>query len=119
LPLLLQVMFPEVLRISGLGASQQLASVSAACTTCQQEHSSEVLLFEELGRLLADVRAFVRRGRTRDVSGMLGQLVDTARKVCSAISTHMQVGGHSSNACFACWVAVYLHSCIIGAARSS
>jgi hypothetical protein len=27
------------------------------------------------------------------VSGMLGQLVDTARKVCSAISTHMQVCG--------------------------
>jgi hypothetical protein len=93
---ILQVMFPEVLRISGLAPSQQLASVTAACTTCQQEHSSEVLLFEELGRLLADVRAFVRRGRTRDVSGMLGQLVDTARKVCSAISTHMQVGGTSS-----------------------
>ncbi|WIA41165.1 hypothetical protein OEZ86_004781 [Tetradesmus obliquus] len=85
-----EVMFPEVLRISGLAASPQLASVAAACATCQAEHGSEVLLFEELGRLLADVRAFVRRGRTRDVSGMLGQLVGTARKVCAAISTHMQ-----------------------------
>jgi hypothetical protein len=104
--LLLQVMFPEVLRISGLGAaaSQQLASVTAACTTCQEEHSSEVLLFEELGRLLADVRAFVRRGRTRDVSGMLGQLVDTARKVCSAISTHMQVRGFGFRVWGSVWV---------------
>lgn len=81
-------MFPEVLRLSGLGSN--LASVITACGTCQQEHTSEVVLFEELGRLLADVRAFVRRGRTRDVSGMLGQLVDTAQKVCSAIGAHMQ-----------------------------
>jgi len=39
---------------------------------------------------LADVRAYVRRGRTRDVTGMLGKLVETAKRVCVAISTHMQ-----------------------------
>eukprot|EP00879_Flechtneria_rotunda_P008507 GHRR01008912.1.p1 GENE.GHRR01008912.1~~GHRR01008912.1.p1 ORF type:complete len:1552 (+),score=616.00 GHRR01008912.1:172-4827(+) len=83
-----EVMFPEVLRISGLGPNHP-ARVMAACTACQEEHTSELSLFEELGRLLADVRAFVRRGRTRDVSGMLGQLVDTARRVSSAISAHM------------------------------
>lgn len=43
-----------------------------------------------MGRLLADVRAYVRRGRTRDVSGMLGKLVETSQRVCTAISTHMQ-----------------------------
>jgi hypothetical protein len=50
----------------------------------------QIALFEGLGRLLADVRAYVRRGRTRDVSGMLGKLVETANRVCAAISTHMQ-----------------------------
>jgi hypothetical protein len=50
----------------------------------------QIALFEGMGRLLADVRAYVRRGRTRDVSGMLGKLVETANRVCAAISTHMQ-----------------------------
>jgi hypothetical protein len=50
----------------------------------------QIALFESLGRLLADVRAYVRRGRTRDVSGMLGKLVETANRVSAAISTHMQ-----------------------------
>ncbi len=50
----------------------------------------QIALFESLGRMLADVRAYVRRGRTRDVSGMLGKLVETANRVSAAISTHMQ-----------------------------
>jgi hypothetical protein len=50
----------------------------------------QIALFENMGRLLADVRAYVRRGRTRDVPGMLGKLVETSNRVCAAISTHMQ-----------------------------
>jgi hypothetical protein len=69
---------------------QQAGSVLAACSTCQEEHCSEVALFEELGRLLSDVRAHVRRGRTRDLSGMLARLVDTSRRACGAITSHMQ-----------------------------
>ena len=83
LMLCFQVLFPEVLRLS------ELHEVLAACALCRQEHSDEVSLFEELGRLLADVRAYARRGR-REVRGMLTQLVDTAQRVCGAISSHMQ-----------------------------
>lgn len=60
---------------------------------CSHPHlirSLQVALFEELGRLLADVRAHVRRGRTRDVCGLLGQLVTSSRRVCAAITSHMQ-----------------------------
>jgi hypothetical protein len=101
-----EVMFPEAVRLSssssnnsnssiaaaggGSGAAGQSGTVAAACNTCHEEHCSEVMLFEELGRLLADVRAHVRRGRTRDVTGMLGKLVDTAKRACGAISAHMQ-----------------------------
>ncbi|KAF8062684.1 zinc finger protein BRUTUS-like [Scenedesmus sp. PABB004] len=84
-----EVMFPAVLRVSGLAPSA-LSALLATCSACQAEHGSELALFEELGRLLADVRAFVRRGRTRDVSGLLAKLVSTARDVCDAIGGHMQ-----------------------------
>lgn len=68
---------------------------SAAGRVCAEREAAagvivQIALFEGLGRLLADVRAYVRRGRTRDVPGMLGKLVETANRVCAAISTHMQ-----------------------------
>jgi hypothetical protein len=95
-----QVLFPEVFRLTlaavppaphaGSAAGADLGSAArAACSACQREHSEEVSLFEELGRLLADVRALARRGR-REAGGMLGQLVDAARRVCSAISAHIK-----------------------------
>ncbi|GBF95645.1 hypothetical protein Rsub_08627 [Raphidocelis subcapitata] len=95
-----EVLFPEVIRLSraggGVDANNAAAAAAAlqsaaraACSACQQEHADEVSLFEELGRLLADVRALARRGR-REAGGMLGQLVDASRRVCAAISAHMR-----------------------------
>jgi len=62
-PLPLQVMYPEVRRL-GLKHDQVLD----ATLRCMHDHEEEVTLLEDLGRLLADVRAFVRRGRK--VSGV-------------------------------------------------
>ncbi|KIY98471.1 hypothetical protein MNEG_9490 [Monoraphidium neglectum] len=93
-----EVMFPEVMRLSqgggdagaaGAAGAALQAAARVACGTCQREHAEEVSLFEELGRLLADVRALARRGR-REAGGMLGQLVGAARRVCAAISVHMR-----------------------------
>jgi iron-sulfur cluster repair protein YtfE (RIC family) len=94
-----EVMFPEVMRLSkgafpaGAPAAADAAVLQSAarlaCSTCQREHAEEVSRFEELGRLLADVRALARRGR-REAAGMLGQLVHALRRVCSVISAHMR-----------------------------
>ncbi len=51
-----EVLFPEVQRLAmyvGDGAAQQ----------CEKDHAAELSSFEDLGRMLADVRAFARRGR--------------------------------------------------------
>lgn len=51
-------MYPEVRR---LGLTHN--NVLDATLQCMHDHAEEVTLLEDLGRLLADVRAYVRRGR--------------------------------------------------------
>jgi hypothetical protein len=58
--MMLQVMYPAVRRLM---PSKEHASVIDATILCTHEHEAETSLLEELGRLLADVRALVRRGR--------------------------------------------------------
>ncbi len=53
-----EVMLPEAHKLA-----PEQAGAAAACSRCTAEHQREVALFEDLGHLLADVRAFARRGR--------------------------------------------------------
>lgn len=57
------MLFPEVQRLAA--ANVQLAGGAAAAhqQQCEKDHAAELSSFEDLGRLLADVRAFARRGR--------------------------------------------------------
>lgn len=51
-----EVLFPEVQRLA--------ANVGGkAANQCEKDHQAELSSFEDLGRLLADVRSFARRGR--------------------------------------------------------
>jgi hypothetical protein len=62
-------MLPEAHRLA-----PDQPGVGAACQRCQAEHSREVGLFEDLGHLLADVRAFARRGRKVGAGRAAGRL---------------------------------------------
>lgn len=52
------------------------------------EEEDEVALLEELGRQLADVRQYSRRG-SREAASALARLVATAERVCAALRGHM------------------------------
>ena len=79
--------------------------VRAACNPLSHDesHDAEVSALERLGRLLADVRAFARRGR-KEVVTMLERLSGTAEQVwalrdfvCVCVCIHVRVAlcGHA------------------------
>ncbi len=63
-------------------AGEEARAAHAACSECEREHESEASALEDLGRLLADVRAFARRGR-KEVAQMLHKLCTAAEQVRS------------------------------------
>ncbi|GIL45357.1 hypothetical protein Vafri_2604 [Volvox africanus] len=77
-----EVLFPEVQRLAtnvgGMAAKQ-----------CEKDHQAELSSFEDLGRMLADVRSFARRGR-KEVASMLEKLCCSAEAVHKSIQHHMQ-----------------------------
>ncbi|GIL78726.1 hypothetical protein Vretimale_373 [Volvox reticuliferus] len=77
-----EVLFPEVQRLAtnvgGMAAQQ-----------CEKDHQAELSSFEDLGRMLADVRSFARRGR-KEVASMLEKLCCSAEAVHTSIQHHMQ-----------------------------
>lgn len=64
------------------------ASASTNRHKCEEEHVSESAQFEELGRLLGDVRACVRRG-AKGVELLTQDLSQVADKLARAMSRHM------------------------------
>ncbi|EFJ48814.1 hypothetical protein VOLCADRAFT_60154 [Volvox carteri f. nagariensis] len=76
-----EVLFPEVQRLA--------ANVGGrAAHQCEKDHQAELSSFEDLGRMLADVRSFARRGRK--VASMLEKLCCSAEAVHASIQHHMQ-----------------------------
>lgn len=63
-------------------------TASAKRHKCEDEHVSESAQFEELGRLLGDVRACVRRG-AKGVELLTQDLSQVADKLARAMSRHM------------------------------
>ncbi|GAX84312.1 hypothetical protein CEUSTIGMA_g11734.t1 [Chlamydomonas eustigma] len=82
-----EVMYPAVRQLM---SQAEHASVVDATMLCTHEHEAETSLLEELGRLLADVRALVRRGRKEVVAGMLERLYDISERVCGSMEEHMR-----------------------------
>ncbi|KXZ51428.1 hypothetical protein GPECTOR_12g390 [Gonium pectorale] len=76
-----EVLFPEVQRLVAEG-------MGIAAHQCEKDHQVELSSFEDLGRLLADVRAFARRGR-KEVASMLEKLCCSAEAVHASIEHHM------------------------------
>jgi zinc finger-like protein len=64
------------------------ASASTKRHKCEDEHISESAQFEELGRLLGDVRACVRRG-AKGVELLTQDLSQVADRLARAMSRHM------------------------------
>jgi hypothetical protein len=67
----------------------QRAEALAGCQQCEAEHRQEGSTWENLGRLLNDVRACARRG-AREVAGLMSQLCDAAESACRDLTSHMQ-----------------------------
>ncbi|GMH35139.1 hypothetical protein BSKO_03007 [Bryopsis sp. KO-2023] len=76
-----EVMFPEVDRQQAYGESQY--------SGCQAQHEEEVVWFEDLGRLLADVRSSARRG-AKEVAELLDQVILCAELVKANLGQHME-----------------------------
>ena len=55
---------------------------------CEEDHVTETARFEELGRLLGDVRACARRG-AKEVSELTGELSVVSEKLSRSMSSHM------------------------------
>ena len=77
-------------------AAAAAALLSAHCPSgpgeAEAHEGDEVSLFEDLGRLLADVKAYARRGR-KEVFAMLNQLCCSAGKVRWPAGMGVWVGG--------------------------
>lgn len=69
-------------------SNTEFASVSTKRHKCEEEHVNESGQFEELGRLLGDVRACVRRG-AKGVELLTQDLSQVADKLARALSRHM------------------------------
>ncbi|KAL6749646.1 hypothetical protein V8C86DRAFT_973530 [Haematococcus lacustris] len=88
-----EVMYPAVRRLLVAHPAQLVPesgweAAHAACMACEREHACEVSALEDLGRLLADVRALARRGR-KEVAALLGQLSSSAEQVRGNVAEHM------------------------------
>ncbi|GFH29544.1 uncharacterized protein HaLaN_28224, partial [Haematococcus lacustris] len=86
-------MYPAVRRLLVAHPAQLVPesgweAAHAACMACEREHACEVSALEDLGRLLADVRALARRGR-KEVAALLGQLSSSAEQVRGNVAEHM------------------------------
>ena len=59
------------------------------CDECEEEHAEEASLFEDLGRLLGDVKASTRRG-AKNASALTQQLCRSALAVRDAVGDHLR-----------------------------
>lgn len=59
-----------------------------SCSQCELDHISESIGFEQLGRLLSDVRSRARRG-SQEAYEILKRAVDSAEKVKLSLDEHM------------------------------
>lgn len=89
-----EVVFPVLHRVvSGVkkrdGSSDIIPADSSTHThRCEEDHLSETARFEELGRLLGDVKACARRG-AKEVAELTGELSTVAQKLSRSMSIHM------------------------------
>ena len=89
-------MFPALKRVvssSNAGTTATALPTTALPTIvnrhrCEDEHVAENAQFEELGRLLGDVRARIRRG-ARGVEALTTDLAQVADRLARAMSRHM------------------------------
>ena len=78
------VLFPSLSRVvSSDGKSSGLLEHG-----CEHEHVQETARFEELGRLLGDVKSCARRG-AKEVAKLTGELSEVSQKLCKSMCLHM------------------------------
>ncbi len=88
-----EVVFPAARQLSRTTSDTTSDTTTEArlfglCDECEEEHAEEASLFEDLGRLLGDVKASTRRG-AREAAALTQRLCRSALTVRDAIGDHL------------------------------